>query len=119
LLPSIAVLAFTVFAFYGHFRREQRRVRILSHCIAAIFAEATASGRCTPEQLLSGVYDQIAQDFWIDPLDKLVRRDALLFHEPHLSNGGFPAWYTDLHRRITTDWLQIKAKAAAGDRVET
>ncbi len=115
--PGIVVLAITVFAFYGHFRREQRRLRILSHCIAALFAEATGGGRCTPEQLLASVHEQITQDYWVDPLDKFARRDALLFYEPYLSNGSFAAWYAGLHRIVATDWFRIKSEAAARNSV--
>jgi hypothetical protein len=110
--PGIGILAATVFAFYGHFRREQRRTRILSHCIAALFSEAVLSGRYTSDQLLEFISNEITQDFWVRPLDKFARRDAQLFDETHLSNGGFPAWYRALHAKIASEWSKAKSRAA-------
>lgn len=105
-VPAVITLGVTVFAFYGGFRREQRRSRILAHCIAGLFSEAINSGRCTPEYLFSKIDEEITRDFWIEPLDKFAQRDGSLFDEPHLSNGGFVSWYRDLHKTVASEWLQ-------------
>lgn len=114
-VPALITLGTTVFAFYGRFRREQRRSRILAHCVGALFSEAINSGRCTPEYLFSKIDDEITKDFWVEPLDKFARRDASLFDEPHLSNGGFVSWYRDLHRTVASEWFRVKQEAAARD----